>query len=148
MTRGVAIFALMCVLHLPSARAAEQPCEKQTGPLMTSKSSWNAIYKTAVALPSDCFDGYFGEGISDVMVRKMGHDWLGFIRILSRHQEDAKFFSLVLKSINATLNPDDIVTVYKRARTSCPAALQEKCNEITARSKAALADYDPPRTVP
>ncbi len=138
----------MCALHLPVVRAAEEPCEKQTGPLMTSKSSWNAIYRTAVALPSECFDGYFGEGISDVIVRKMGHDWPGFIRVLSRHQEDAKFFSLVLKSINATLNPDDIVAVYKLARTSCQAVLQEKCNEITARSKSALADYDPPRTVP
>ena len=148
MTRDFAIFALVLALQLPAIGVADQSCEKPTEPLMTTKSSWNAIYRAAVALPPECFEGYFGEGISDVVVRKMGHDWAGFLAVVSRHHEDNRFFSVVLKSINATLNPDDIVAVYKQARTSCPANLLARCAKITAQSKAALADYDPPRTVP
>jgi hypothetical protein len=149
MTRACASLALMVAFQLsPAVYAADRPCEKQTAPLMTTESSWHAIYTAAVDLPSECFSGYFGEGISDTLVRKMDHDWSGFLEVMAHHRENKRFFELVLKSINATLNPDDIVALYKQARSSCPAVLKEKCDAIATRSKVALADYDPPRAIP
>jgi hypothetical protein len=64
---------------------------------MTMATSWPAIFRAAAFLPAGCNDGYFGEGISD--------------RILAAHPKDDKFFSLVLGSLNATLDPDDIQIV-------------------------------------
>lgn len=149
MTRTLVVLTLMFAFGLlPVVCAADQPCETQTKPLMTPRSSWSAIYNASIDVPSDCLNGYFGEGISDTLVRKMGHDWPGFLAVMNRHHEHKKFIDLVLKSINATLNPEDIVVVYKLARTSCQAVRQHECDAIAAQSKAALADYDPPRAVP
>jgi|SRR6185503_4820443 len=97
---------------------------------MTMATSWPAIFRAAAFLPAGCNDGYFGEGISD--------------RILAAHPKDDKFFSLVLGSLNATLDPDDIQIVNTLARKSCPATLSKRCAAISKRAKEALADYEPP----
>jgi hypothetical protein len=113
---------------------------------MTVKSSWVELYAAAAALPHGCFDGYFAEGISDTVVRRMGQDWPGFLSILSKHPKDAKFMKLVLESINATLDPKDIRIVDRFARKSCPVERMKQCAAISKRAAAALADYDPPES--
>jgi hypothetical protein len=111
---------------------------------MDIKSTWGEIYKAAIALPATCFDGYFAEGISDTLVRKMGHDWSGFLGLLAAHPKETKFMNLVLRSINATLDPKDIRAVDRLAKSSCRAALQDHCRAISKQAAAALADYVPP----
>lgn len=107
---------------------------------MTMKSSWPELYRAAVALPTRCFDGYFAEGISDTIVRKMGQNWVGFIAILSAHPADERFMSLVLRSINGTLDPKDIKIVGQRATSECPDTLKIQCGAILQKAAEALRE--------
>ena len=107
---------------------------------MTIKSSWPTLYLAAVALPNRCFDGYFAEGISDTIVRKMGLDWPGFIAVLSAHRLDERFMSLVLRSINATLDPKDIKLAAHRAVSECPETLKKQCHSILEKTAKALRE--------
>lgn len=140
------VFSL--VVNLASADSSVislgDPCDKAADPLMTVTSAWPEIYQAAADLPAGCFDGAWAEGISDTIVRKMGDDWSGFLRMLVAHPHNEKFFSLVLDSINATLDEEDIQAINKLAATSCPLELSQRCAAITKRAKEALADYDPP----
>jgi hypothetical protein len=111
---------------------------------MAITSSWQEISRAAASFPTGCFDGYFGQGISDTIIRKMRADWPGFLELLAAQPRNKKLFSLVLNSINATLNPDDILAVNHLALNSCTSKLRKDCNAISRRAKAALADYDPP----
>jgi hypothetical protein len=123
---------------------AEHPCEAETAPLMTMTSSWESMVGAADALPKECFDGYFAEGISDTIVRKMRADWPGFLKTLDSHPQNKKFLHLVLISLNATLDPGDIQAVNHFALSSCPSKYSATCSTISQRAKAALAAYDPP----
>ena len=137
--------ALLCVAHpVYGAENSGRPCEVETAQLMNLESSWSDVYKAAIALPPICFDGYFAEGISDTLVRKMGQDWLGFQTILIKHPNESKFINLVLRSINATLDPNDIRTVDRLANTTCNVKIQNHCRSISKEAAAALAEYDPP----
>jgi RHS repeat-associated protein len=110
---------------------------------MTTKSTWADISRAASAMPPTCFDGYFGEGISDAIVRKSAKDWPGFVKELTKHSAaDDRFLVLILKSINATLDPDDIKAMSKLARDSCPSSLKAPCAAILEQARIALADYD------
>jgi len=144
MSRAFVLF-LVLLLHVFTANAEDRPCVRQAKPLMTLRSSWDAISGAAVALPAECFDGYFGEGISDTIVRKSTKDWPGFVKELAKHRTpNDKFFLLVLKSINSTLNPDDIKTLGKLTQGSCPHDLAVQCTALSHQVRKALADYDVP----
>lgn len=142
MIRGT-LFLSLLTLFLPVSGSAH-PCEKETEELMSIASSWVELYKASLVLPSKCFDGYFAEGISDTVVRKIALDWPGFLAIWGRQPRDKRFVSLVSKSFNATLNPDHIQAANHLAKTSCPRQLTKQCTEISHLAVAALADYDPP----
>lgn len=107
---------------------------------MTQKSSWAELYEAGVALPNRCFDGYFAEGISDTLVRKMGQDWAGFTAVLSAHPVDERFMSLVLRAINATLDAKDIKLAAQRAASECPKALKRQCAAISEKAAEALRE--------
>ncbi|MBI4590834.1 MAG: hypothetical protein HY725_18580 [Candidatus Rokubacteria bacterium] len=107
---------------------------------MTMQSSWPELYRAAVALPTRCFDGYFAEGISDTIVRKMDEDWAGFTAVLSTHPADERFMSLVLRSINATLDPKDIKIAGQRATSECPDTLKIQCDAILQKAAEALRE--------
>lgn len=137
--------AFLCVAHpVYGAENSGRPCETETAQLMNLESSWSNVYKAAIALPSICFDGYFAEGISDTLVRKMGRDWQGFQTILTKHPNESKFINLVLRSINATLDPNDIRTVDRLANTACNVRIQNHCRSISKVAATALAEFDPP----
>lgn len=141
MSRDIVVFLLLC-FSVVTASAEDQPCENESKHLMTLKSSWAAISSAAGALPAECFNGYFGEGISDVLVRKSAEDWSGFVEELAKHKAPRdKFLLLYLRSLNSTLNPDDIKAVSKLAKESCPQSLTIQCSAILDRTQAALADY-------
>ena len=144
MSRTLVLFLILSI-HLVSANAEDQPCVAVAKPLMTLKSSWAEISRAAAALPADCFDGYFGEGISDTIVRKGAKDWPGFVQVLAKHgASDDKFFLLVLRSLNSTLNPDDIKAFSNLAQESCPRNLRSQCDAILVQARKALADYEVP----
>ena len=139
------LVALLCVAHpVFGAEKSSRRCEAETAQLMNLESSWSEIYKAAIALPPACFDGYFAEGISDTLVRKMGKDWQGFQTILTKYPNESRFMKLVLRSINATLDPNDIRTVDQLANTACKVKIQNHCRSISKEAAAALAEYDPP----
>jgi len=138
------LLALLCVAHpVYGAENSGRRCEAETAQLMNLESSWSDFYKAAIALPPICFDGYFAEGISDTLVRKMGQDWQGFQTILTKHSNESRFINLVLRSINATLDPNDIRTVDRLANTACNVKIQNHCRSISREAAAALAEYDP-----
>ena len=135
------MFLLLC-FGVVTASAEDRSCENESKPLMTLKSSWATISSAASTLQPQCFTGYFGEGISDVIVRKSVADWAGFVGELAKHKTPHDgFLELYLRSLNSTLNPDDIKAVSKLAKESCPRSLTTQCSAIWDRSQAALADY-------
>jgi hypothetical protein len=141
-SRNLVLFLMLCLGAL-TASAEDKPCEERTKPLMTLKSSWAAISNAASVLPAECFNGYFGEGISDTIVRKSVQDWHGFVDELKKHSAlNDNFLLLYLRSLNSTLNPDDIKAVSKLARESCPRGLTKQCGAILDRARVALEDYD------
>src|ERR1700736_146153 len=145
MNRSIFPVALVFALQLfIPCRAADKPCEHETKPLMSIKTSWPDLFRAAGSLPRSCFSGYFAEGISDTVVRKMAQDWAGFTQVLSHHPDNKAFFSIVLKALNSTLNPDDIQAVNQLATTSCPIKLRRQCDALSRRAQKALSDYDPP----
>ena len=121
-----------------SAENVEYLCEAKTTKLMSVKSTWKELYRAALKLPPNCFDGYYAEGISDTLVRKMGQDWSGFMNILMLHAKEPKFMNLILNSINATLDPDDIKIVDGLAQHHCLAKLSRQCSNISKQAAAAL----------
>jgi hypothetical protein len=129
--------AAASVLH---AQENTRPCEAETAPLMTLKSSWSEMHLAALSLPSRCFDGYFAEGISEMVTRKMRTDWPGFLALLARLPQEDAFFSLVLRSINATLEINDIKSLDTLARKSCPDEHKARCGAIARQAAAALAE--------
>jgi len=140
------ILATCLYLLVPTAFAASSatghyPCEKETAALMEISSSWSTMYSAAQVLPKRCFDGYFAEGISDALVRKMGQDWPGFILLVEEHAGDSHFFPLVLRSINQTLNPDDVAKVKDLAEHSCPAQTSVKCLGLLKTINAEFGGY-------
>jgi hypothetical protein len=143
MKRALGLLLLMMSVQAFVARAEDRPCIKETEPLMTTKATWTDISRAAAAMPPACFDGYFGEGISGTIERKSTKDWAGFVKELTKHSApDDRFLVLVLRSINATLNPDDIKAMSKLARESCPSSLKGPCAAILVRARIALAEYD------
>ena len=144
MFRMLVIF-ILAFSTLPSVAAAEaEPCVKETQALMSINSSWLQLYREASVLPVRCFDGYFAEGVSDTIVRKMGKDWPGFINVLAAHRNNKRFFSVVLDSINATLGADDVETVFKLSQQSCPSTLAPKCKAISQRATETLTEINEP----
>ncbi len=149
MRYSIRLFISLVLVNLLSlAQASEHgevlkfyPCEKETNSLMSISTPWAGMFNAAIELPPNCFDGYFAEGISDAIARKMGKDWNGFMRILQHNAQDEIFFSLVLQSINATLNPDDIHAVNQLAKTSCIKEAYEKCLAISNQIKQVLDEY-------
>ena len=138
------LVALLCVAHpVFGAENSGRPCEAETAQLMNLESSWSEIFKAAIALPPACFDGFFAEGISDTLVRKIGKDWQGFQTLLTKYPNESKLINLVLRSINATLDPNDIRTVDRLANTACNVKIQNHCRSISREAAAALAEYDP-----
>lgn len=101
------------------------------------------LYNASIELPDECFDGYFAEGISDTLVRKMGRDWSGFLNILKTYPENKRFMELIIRSINATLISEDIRVVDDLARTSCVDELKQNCAAISKRAAEALKELAP-----
>lgn len=141
------LVALLCVAHpVFGAENSGRPCEAETAQLMNLESSWSEIYKAAIALPPACFDGYFAEGISETLVRKIAKDWQGFQALLTMYPDESRFMNLVLKSINSTLDPNDIRAVDRLASTSCLVEIQNHCRSISQQAAAALADNELPES--
>lgn len=116
------------------------PCVKETAVLMEIASSWPQLYEAARVMPNHCFDGYFAEGISDTLVRKMGQDWQGFVSQLNRKGSGDHFLPLVLRSINETLMRDDVEKVKGLAETSCPRDVGGECSVILKRIAEVFGD--------
>jgi hypothetical protein len=144
LSSSVLIIALAFASSANAQDAKKSPCEGETAPLMTLRTSWDEMHRAALALRPSCFDGYFAEGISDTVVRKVAKDWPGFLELLAKHPQDNVFFRLVLRSLNATLDPDDIRAVDRLALRSCPEAHKTRCAAMAKQAAAALADFDPP----
>jgi hypothetical protein len=139
----IIIFSICIFQFSPIAYGGGYPCNPETSPLMTLKSSWHMLYNASIELPDECFDGYFAEGISDTLVRKMGLDWPGFLNILKMHQENKRFMELIIRSINATVNSEDVRVVDELARTSCVDELKQNCAAISKKAAEALKELAP-----
>jgi hypothetical protein len=144
LVRATLLVASLNLMQTVCADDRPYPCEAETAKLMKITSSWNEIYKSAIALSTTCFDGYFAEGISDTIVRKMRKDWRGFLVVLTKHGNESKFMKLVSDSINATLDPNDIRAIGYLAETSCLPEIRNQCRTISNQASTALSEYDPP----
>lgn len=128
------IVVLFPIITYASGEIPEYPCEAETAALMTMNSSWEQLFSSGSALPEQCFDGYFAEGISDTLVRNMGTDWQGFIEILDQKANKSRFITLILQSINESLDPKDVDLVVLLSKDRCPQRYKEVCDSIIKRA--------------
>jgi hypothetical protein len=112
-------------------------CQKAARPLMDDHRSWKTMYTYAGRLPDGCFDGPVAERISNNVVRKLAHDWPGFMRVASRHQDDTRFVAFILKAISAVSEAADVSAIVTLSADSCAPGLAETCRAIGTRAEQA-----------
>lgn len=118
------------------------PCAKETEILMSDSSSWESLMDSLDKLPNSCFDGYFAEGISNTVAVKLVKDWPGFFASYSGYKAKASVNNLLIRSLNASLNPDDLEAIVLLANSECPKEHARICSKMSAGAKTALREIN------
>ncbi len=116
----------------------DQPCVKETKALMEIKTSWDEIFNSLKELPFGCFDGYFAEGISDTIARKIGKEWKAFFTSYSSFKNDPRVNIIIFGSLNASLNTEDLKNIVRLSQNNCPEGQDKICNILGSKAETAL----------
>jgi len=87
-----------------------------------------------------CDDGALAEGYSDFVVRTLAHRWDTLEDLGKLSIADRTFEEFVLKHIDATADPHDIVIVMSNVKNRCPAESAQLCSAIEKAVRKALQD--------
>ena len=138
MTKRIVLAAFLAPFSVygGGSESAVPRCEAETSVLMTTQSAWAELASAANALPERCFDGYFAEGISDTLVRKLATDWEGFLAVLDGKPSNGPFMNLILRSINESVDKKDIDSITTSAKERCPRRHEASCSAIIGRAGA------------
>jgi hypothetical protein len=117
-TRKGRFGALFCLLAATAAYAQDN-------------NSWEEMRRAALARP---------ENMGQAIARKMREDWPAFLAFLAKHPRDDAFFEVVLRSINPTLDSEELKELDALAHKSCPDAHKVRCASIAQEAAAALKD--------
>ena len=140
---------LLPVFLVPAALALAQDafdeqfskCDEASAPMRTIDTTWEQMSVAGDNLPFGCFDGYFGEGISDTLVRKLSTEWTGLFPAVPRRNHKNGFTKILLESISSVAELTELKTVFELSRVSCPATWEALCKEINHRAKTAIETY-------
>jgi hypothetical protein len=128
-----ACFALGAGYILPgAARAADKPCTKADAAngekAIERTNNWNQLYKTWQDY-SHCDTGAVADGYTDSLMRLMV-EWKGLDSLAAAMQKDPQFKEWVHARLKSPAAKDDQPTIYSRAMSSCPKAMDALCAEI------------------
>jgi hypothetical protein len=101
--------------------------------------SWSDLYQLFKRYHG-CDTGALAEGYSDFVVRTLAHQWDGLEELKKLIAADKTFEEFVLKHIDASADPDHIVTVLANVKERCPANSAQLCSSIEKAVRKALQD--------
>lgn len=87
-----------------------------------------------------CDDGALAEGYSEFVVRTLAGRWDTLEELKKLAAEDKAFEALVLKHIDASADPADIVTILRNVKEHCPADSVQLCSAIEKAVRKTLQD--------
>jgi hypothetical protein len=124
----------------PASDAGQMRCKpiEETISQLTKKKEYSAEGMTRLFLAMKqnpkCDDGWYAEGISDLVVKSTAVDFVKVIEKI-RSNRDLKFF--LKRHIDATADWNDLDKITFNAANSCPEGMKAQCEEIGQVSSAA-----------
>ena len=136
---SIALFSFMSTL-CNAGDLNEQPCINETKGMMIIATPWDEILKSMKDLPSECFDGYFAEGISDTFVKKLAKEWKSFFAGYSKFENEPSIKNIVSRSFNASLDQEDLKKISLLSKDSCPEGNKQLCKELESYAVGAMKE--------
>ena len=133
------ILCLLVLTALTANASSEEFCEKGFATLSSIQKSprpWDAFLDYFKKYTPKCDDGYYAEGTSDLVLTLLA-EWKDFAGLKSL-SKDQKFFSYILKNVNATGAEIDLNKIISNS-LSC-AKNESICVQINEAAKNALKD--------
>src|SRR6267142_2408221 len=139
MKRSRVFIAIMAVLALNAAHAADKVCSKADAAnaerAIDKVLNWPALHKAWLDY-RHCDTDKVAEGFTDALMRMMV-DWKGLDSLATSMQKDAQYKEFIYAHIKSPAAKDDHAMVYSRAKASCPKSLDEFCTELAETVKPA-----------
>ena len=114
------------------AGAADKPCTKadvaNAEKAIERSNNWNQLYRSWQDY-RHCDTGAVADGYTDSLMRLMV-EWKGVDTLAAAMQKDPEFKEWVLARLKSPAAKDDQPTIYSRAMSSCPKAMDALCAEI------------------
>jgi hypothetical protein len=101
--------------------------------------NWYKLYHS-YTLYSGCDEGSIGEGYSESVVRLTAHHWDELSKALPLFASHPDFYRFVLRHIDPTTSNDDLKSICRNAKRSCPSGGGEVCSQIRRASENALRE--------
>lgn len=88
--------------------------------------------------------GFYAEGISHFVERKLAHHWTSFTKLASLAKRTPGLFAFTLNHLGNITDCADTKTIVANAIRRCPAGLKDDCHRLVQ----ALAPHAAPRCLP
>ena len=140
-TLPAAIF-IACIAGIPSAAASANPqgnCGKAEKQLLAGHEpkDWDSLHRLFKKFGA-CDDGAAGEAFSEDVARLFTKQWTHLDRLSRLAASDKTFEEFVLRHIDATLDENDLLSIFDNAKSQCPAGQQRICGLVLARAQESL----------
>ena len=100
--------------------------------------SWGNIYYYYKNY-GECMDGYFGEGVTDAVVKRLASHWDDTPKLRPLFEHAPKFESFILYNINSSADEDDLLKINELSFKSCPKGMSSFCKKA---GKLAIDSYN------
>ena len=115
------------------AASQEKVCTDSDGnralDLSDSLKSWTEAYNFFKKY-AKCDDGAIAEGISDSVARLLAKNWKQLPELGRLVSKDESFENFIIRHLDETDNYDDLKTIGRNARLSCPTGQERLCKRI------------------
>lgn len=100
--------------------------------------SWDNIYYYYKNYGA-CLDGYFGEGVTDAVVKRLANHWDEIPNLSPLFKHTPEFKSFILNNINSSADENYLLIINKLSKNACPKDMGEFCEKV---EKIAIDSYN------
>lgn len=141
MKNAIRIAAIMLFSLFASHQASADACpaySKADLLLDNLYDSWDNIYYYYKNY-GECMDGYFGEGVTDAVVKRLATHWDETSKLIPIFKNTPEFESFVLYNINSSADENDLLKINEVSKNSCPENMSGFCKKV---EKLAIDSYN------
>lgn len=131
MKKAIRISAIMLFSLFASHQANADVCpaySKADLLLGNLYDSWDNIYYYYKNY-GECMDGYFGEGVTDAVVKRLATHWNDVFELKPLFEHTPNFESFILYNINSSADEDDLLRINELSLKSCPEGMSNFCKQ-------------------